>query len=63
MAPGAGTGKFTPGALETGSPVAAMRAKLAAALLEVDIRSGTAQSLPLDDAIVCAQAFHCIKQP
>ncbi|MEM5312784.1 methyltransferase domain-containing protein [Paraburkholderia sp. JHI869] len=65
---GAGTGKFTRRLVETGShviavePVAAMRAKLAAALPEVDTRAGTAESLPLDDAsvdaVVCAQAFH-----
>ncbi|WP_322029697.1 class I SAM-dependent methyltransferase [Paraburkholderia sp. J76] len=65
---GAGTGKFTRRLLETGAhviavePVAAMRAKLAAALPEVDTRAGTAEALPLDDAsveaVVCAQAFH-----
>lgn len=65
---GAGTGKFTRRLAETGArviavePVAAMREKLASALPQVDVREGTAQALPLDDAsvdaVVCAQAFH-----
>ncbi|WP_109477761.1 class I SAM-dependent methyltransferase [Paraburkholderia sp. C35] len=65
---GAGTGKFTPRLVETGAtviavePVAQMREKLAAALPQVDVREGTAQSLPLDDAsvdaVLCAQSFH-----
>jgi SAM-dependent methyltransferase len=65
---GAGTGKFTRRLVETGAsviaiePVAAMRAKLAAALPQVDVREGAAQTMPLADAsvdaVVCAQAFH-----
>jgi SAM-dependent methyltransferase len=65
---GAGTGKFTRRIGETGAnviaiePVAAMRAKLAAALPLVDVRDGTAEALPLGDAsvdtVICAQAFH-----
>ncbi|MEM5340802.1 class I SAM-dependent methyltransferase [Paraburkholderia azotifigens] len=65
---GAGTGKFTPRIVETGAqviavePVATMREKLAAALPQVDVRDGTAQRLPLDDAsvdaVLCAQSFH-----
>jgi SAM-dependent methyltransferase len=65
---GAGTGKFTRRLADTGAsviaiePVAPMREKLAAALPQVDVRDGTAQALPLDDAsvdaVVCAQAFH-----
>jgi SAM-dependent methyltransferase len=65
---GAGTGKFTPRLVETGArviavePVDTMRAKLAAAQPAVDVRKGTAQSIPLDDAsvdaVVCAQSFH-----
>ncbi|HWT35186.1 MAG TPA: class I SAM-dependent methyltransferase [Paraburkholderia sp.] len=65
---GAGTGKFTPRLVETGAqviavePVAQMREKLAAALPQVDVREGTAQHLPLDDAsvdaVLCAQSFH-----
>ncbi|CAD6536228.1 class I SAM-dependent methyltransferase [Paraburkholderia sabiae] len=65
---GAGTGKFTPRLVETGAqviavePVAQMREKLAAALPQVDVREGTAQRLPLDDAavdaVLCAQSFH-----
>ncbi|MBP0595436.1 class I SAM-dependent methyltransferase [Paraburkholderia sp. LEh10] len=65
---GAGTGKFTPRLVETGArviaiePVAQMRAKIAAALPQVDVREGTAQRLPLDDAsvdaVLCAQSFH-----
>ena len=65
---GAGTGKFTPRLVETGAqviavePVAKMREKLAATLPQVDVREGTAQRLPLDDAsvdaVLCAQSFH-----
>lgn len=65
---GAGTGKFTPRLVETGArviaiePVDSMRAKLAAALPDVQARAGTAQSIPLADAsvdaVVCAQSFH-----
>jgi SAM-dependent methyltransferase len=65
---GAGTGKFTRRLVDTGAsviaiePVAPMRARLAAALPQVDARDGTAQAMPPGDAsvdaVVCAQAFH-----
>jgi SAM-dependent methyltransferase len=65
---GAGTGKFTPLLRATGArivavePVDAMRAELARRFPDVPVRSGTAQSLPLDgacaDAVLCAQSFH-----
>jgi len=65
---GAGTGKFTPRLVATGAqviavePVASMRAQLAAALPQVEVREGTAQHLPFDDAsvdaVLCAQSFH-----
>lgn len=65
---GAGTGKFTPRLVETGAaviavePVAEMAAKLAAALPQVRVLTGTAERVPLPDAsvdaVVCAQAFH-----
>lgn len=65
---GAGTGKFTAYLVATGAeviavePVAEMRAKLAQKLPAVDVREGTATSIPLPDssvdALVCAQAFH-----
>jgi SAM-dependent methyltransferase len=65
---GAGTGKFTPRLVSTEArvvavePVAAMRAKLSAALPQVTALAGTATAIPLPDAsvdaVVCAQAFH-----
>jgi SAM-dependent methyltransferase len=65
---GAGTGKFTLRLIQTGAaviavePVAEMREKLSAAFPEVDVRAGTAESIPLPDnaadAVVCAQSFH-----
>ncbi|MGN6461140.1 MAG: class I SAM-dependent methyltransferase [Pseudolabrys sp.] len=65
---GAGTGKFTAYLVATGAeviavePVAEMRAKLAQKLPAVDVREGTATSIPFPDssvdALVCAQAFH-----
>jgi SAM-dependent methyltransferase len=65
---GAGTGKFTRLLLETGAeviavePVDAMRDALSAALPGVDVRPGTAQTIPAEtasvDAVVCAQSFH-----
>lgn len=65
---GAGTGKFTKLLLQTGAtviavePVDAMRAELAANLVDVRTLAGTAQGMNLGDAIanavVCAQAFH-----
>ncbi|SAK74615.1 class I SAM-dependent methyltransferase [Caballeronia ptereochthonis] len=65
---GAGTGKFTPRLVQTGArviavePVDSMRARLSAALPDVQALAGTAQSIPLADAsvdaVVCAQSFH-----
>lgn len=65
---GAGTGKFVPRLRASGAaivavePVAAMRARLAADHPDADVRDGTADAMPLDDAsvdaVVCAQAFH-----
>lgn len=65
---GAGTGKFTPYLVATGArviavePVAAMLAKLSAALPGVEAAAGHASSIPFPDdsadAVVCAQAFH-----
>ena len=65
---GAGTGKFTRRLVDTGAhviaaePVAAMLAKLAASLPQVETLAATADALPLPDesvdAIVCAQSFH-----
>lgn len=70
---GAGTGKFTPYLLGTGAkviavePVAQMRAKLSSAWPQVDVRSGTAASIPLPagsaNAVVCAQSFHWFATP
>lgn len=70
---GAGTGKFTRHLLATGAkiiavePVAAMRARLAADLPEIEVCDGTATAIPLADAsvdaIVCAQAFHWFATP
>lgn len=65
---GAGTGKFTRYLTATGAaviavePVDGMRAKLMAAMPEVEALAGTAETIPLPDAsvdaVVCAQAFH-----
>lgn len=70
---GAGTGKFTPYLVGTGArvvavePVDAMRARLSAAWPDVDARAGTAESIPLPDAladaVVCAQSFHWFATP
>lgn len=64
----AGTGKLTRLLVPAGAdvvavePVAEMRAVLEAALPGVDVRDGTAEALPLDDAsvdvVTVAQAFH-----
>jgi SAM-dependent methyltransferase len=64
----AGTGKFTRLLAPTGAhliavePVEAMRTKLAEVVPGVDVRDGTAEALPLDDAsvdaVTVAQAFH-----
>lgn len=65
---GAGTGKFLPSLIETGTrivaiePVAPMRAQLAARFPQIATLAGTAERLPLRDgsadAVVCATAFH-----
>ena len=65
---GAGTGKFTELLVPTGAsvvavePVAEMRAKLAAALPDIEVVDGTGEALPLADAsvdaVTVAQAFH-----
>ena len=65
---GAGTGKCTRLLLSSGAsvvavePVDAMRAQLSSTLPEVRAVSGSAESMPMDDAsvdaVVCAQAFH-----
>jgi SAM-dependent methyltransferase len=65
---GAGTGKFTRRLLATGAniiavePVAEMLAQLTRILPNVAARSGTAESIPVNDAavdaVVCAQSFH-----
>lgn len=65
---GAGTGKFTAQLVGAGldpiaiEPVAAMRAQLIDRLPGIEIRDGTAESIPLDDdsvdTVVVAQAFH-----
>jgi SAM-dependent methyltransferase len=64
----AGTGKLTRMLAPTGAtivavePVAAMRAKLAAAVPGIEIRGGTAEAIPLPersvDAVTVGQAFH-----
>jgi SAM-dependent methyltransferase len=64
----AGTGKFTRLLAATGArlvavePVEAMRAKLAEVVPGVDVRDGTAEAMPVDDAsvdaVTVAQAFH-----
>ena len=64
----AGTGKSTRLLTETGAaviavePLAAMRAHLAESLVDVDLRDGTAEEMPVAsesvDAVVAAQAFH-----
>jgi ubiquinone/menaquinone biosynthesis C-methylase UbiE len=68
----AGTGKFTrllgPSGAEiiAVEPVAGMREQLVSILPDVDVRDGTAEALPVDDAsidaVVCAQAFHWFDQ-
>jgi SAM-dependent methyltransferase len=65
---GAGTGKFTRRLLATGAnimavePVPEMLAQLTLILPNVAARSGTAESIPVNDAavdaVVCAQSFH-----
>jgi SAM-dependent methyltransferase len=70
---GAGTGKFLPRLLETRArviaiePVDAMRARLAAAFPDVEIKAGRAEQIPLAaeavDAVTCAQAFHWFANP
>ncbi|CDG82969.1 class I SAM-dependent methyltransferase [Janthinobacterium agaricidamnosum] len=70
---GAGTGKFTPRLVATGArviavePVGQMRAKLSAALPQVEALAGSAEAIPLPDAsldaVICAQAFHWFATP
>lgn len=70
---GAGTGKFTPRLLETGTrviavePVPQMLRELSDTLPQVEIVAGSADAIPLPDAsvdaIVCAQAFHWFATP
>ena len=69
----AGTGKFSPRLLATGAtviavePVQAMLDQLIRRLPDVDVRSGSAQQIPLEDssvdAVVCAQSFHWFATP
>ena len=70
---GAGTGKCTADLVRTGArviavePVGDMRRKLADNVSGVDIRDGTAEAIPVDDAaadaVVVAQAFHWFDGP
>ena len=69
----AGTGKLTRLLVPSGvdlvavEPVAGMRAELATVMPDLDVLSGTAESIPLPDAsvdaVVCAQAFHWFDAP
>jgi SAM-dependent methyltransferase len=69
----AGTGKLTVDLVATGAaviavePVPEMRARLIELLPEVDVRDGTAEAIPLDDAgvdvVTVAQAFHWFDGP
>jgi SAM-dependent methyltransferase len=65
---GAGTGKFSSRLVATGAtviavePVPAMLDELIRQYPEIEVRRGTAQAIPLEDAsvdaVVCAQSFH-----
>jgi SAM-dependent methyltransferase len=69
----AGTGKLTRRLVELGAsvtavePVAAMRVQLSAAVPDVQVREGTAESIPAGDAsldvVTVAQAFHWFDAP
>lgn len=69
----AGTGKLTRRLVELGAsviaiePVPAMRDQLAAVLPHLDVREGTAEEIPVDDAsvdvVTVAQAFHWFDAP
>lgn len=69
----AGTGKLTRLLVPTGAevvgvePMARMREQLGRALPDVEVRDGTAESLPLEDAsvdvVTVAQAFHWFDAP
>jgi len=69
----AGTGKLTRSLLGLGAelvavePVAGMREQLRRAVPGVDVRDGTAEQIPLDDAsvdaVLVAQAFHWFDVP
>ena len=64
----AGTGKLTRELVASGAnliavePIPEMRAKLAAAVPQAEVRDGTAEAIPVDnhsiDAVVVGQAFH-----
>ena len=70
---GAGTGKLTRELASRGAevvaiePVAAMRQQLERLLPDVDVRTGTAEAIPLEDrtadAVTAAQAFHWFDAP
>src|SRR5690242_5687150 len=70
---GAGTGKFTLRLLTTGAniiaiePVPEMLTQLTRVAPTVAARSGTAESIPVNDgaadAVVCAQSFHWFATP
>ena len=69
----AGTGKLTASLVARGARVVAvepadgMRAQLAAALPDVEVRAGTAEAIPLPDAsvdvVTVAQAWHWFDEP
>ncbi len=69
----AGTGKLTRRLVELGAavtavePVDGMRAQLQAAVPDVQVREGTAEAIPADDAsldvVTVAQAFHWFDAP
>ncbi|MBW3578956.1 MAG: class I SAM-dependent methyltransferase [Actinobacteria bacterium] len=70
---GAGTGKLTRALVTTGAdvvavePVDAMRDRLADELPTVDVRDGTAEAMPVDDAaadaVTAGQSFHWFDGP
>jgi SAM-dependent methyltransferase len=70
---GAGTGKLTRALVAAGltviavEPLPSLRATLARAVPEADVRDGTAEALPLADdavdAVICADAYHWFDGP